>query len=865
MLKIERFTCENLPSGCVTDEKSPRFSFAVSSEREGATLKNARLRVGSWSVDTTEQIGIAYAGKALQPFTVYEASLEVSDDACSTARCSLTFETGRMDTPWQGTWITDGTYRFTEKKTSPVPLTFRKTFAVGKEIRSARIYATAIGIYELELNGRKVGNQYFAPGFTAYRRNLQYQTYDVTDMLCDENTLTAVVGGGWAVGAYGFTRKNRITAPRQALLLELRVTYADGSIQVFGTDESWLVTRDGAYRYADVYDGEVYDATVDMDTIPWVLAAPEKLRIHPNIRAAYGAPVIAHERMTPVGCQQRPDGTLIYDFGQNFAGVVELKINGRAGQVITVHHAELLHPDGTLNRAFLRTAKAAAVYTCKAGLQTYSPRLTYMGFRYISIQGIDAADVEVAALALYSDLREIGGFACSNPLLNRLQQNILWSSKSNFVDIPTDCPQRDERMGWTGDIALFSPVACHNFDMSRFLHKWMEDLKVEQSATGGVPNTVPRQGFGFPETMPLMAVDWWDDACILVPWNEYCARGDTEILRRFYPGMTRYMKACLFWAGLFSFGKKRYLWDTPGVFHFGDWVAPDVPRMSQWQSRAKWTATASMKSSAGLLSRIARILDQQEDADYYAAIGDKIADAYCALLTDGKGKLLNEFQTAYVLPLCLDIFPAGEVRAAAADNLEALVRRNDYCIGTGFPGTPFILFALADNGHPDAAYRMLLNTKCPSWLYEVRQGATTIWERWDGLDEAGKCPIGDDGTDIMISYNHYASGAVGDFLYRRVAGMEATAPGYRTFRVRPCPGGDLQWASTWVETPYGSASARWSLEGDHFAVDVTVPMGTECALQMPDGGQEMLASGIHHRTCRLPSKCSNSFENRKES
>ena len=802
MLNVKRFACENLEMHCVTDEKAPRFSFTAESDRPGAVIQNAKLRMGSWEYNTREQIAVAYQGPALKPFTTYTAQLEIVDDAGECATASVAVETGRMDTPWTAKWITDGSYHFTEKKVSPVPMMFKKGLKVTKKVASARVYATAVGIYELELNGKKVGDQYFAPGFTSYKHQLQYQTYDVTDMLEEENCLTAVVGGGWAIGAFVFTRVNRVTADRQALLLELRITYEDGTVDVIGTDESWQVTRQSSYRYGDWYDGEVYDATVAPENIQWHNAAVEKMKISPKIEAAYGAPVIAHELLRPVACSRVGDA-LIYDFGQNFAGVVDLQIRCRHGQVVTVKHAELLNPDGTLNVKFLRTAKATVVYTCRDGLQRYSPKLTYMGFRYVSVEGINQEDIEVSARVLYSDVPQTGDFECSNEMINRLQKNILWSSKSNFVDIPTDCPQRDERMGWTGDIAVFSPTACYNFDMSRFLYKWMRDLRAEQLPTGGVPNTIPLQGFGFPATMPVMAVAWWDDACVLVPWNEYLARGDVQILRDFYPGMKKYIKACCFWAGLFSFGKHRYIWNVPSMLCFGDWVAPDVPMMSQWQARGKWTGTASLKNCAGIVAKIAAILGYEQDAQYYQQLSQKTADAYCSVLTDGNGKLLEEFQTAYVLPLYLDMFPDERTKAKAAWNLASLVKNNDYCIGTGFPGTPYILFALADNGHADTAYNMLLNTKCPSWLYQVKMGATTVWERWDGLDEKGECPIGDDGTDIMISYNHYASGAVGDFLYRRVAGIEALEPGYREFKVQPVLGGEITWAKSHVQTPYG--------------------------------------------------------------
>ena len=848
MLKITRFSVEQLTGGCVTDNPNPRFSFALESDRSNVTLRTARLSLNGWSVETDSQIAVPYAGPALLPFTVYTALVTAVDDAGESASAEVSFETGRMGTPWAAQWISDSAYFFTEKKVSPIPMTFRRRIQVTKPVASARIYATALGIYDLYINGERVGDRYFAPGFTSYKSWLQYQTYDVGRLLEGDDTLTVVVAGGWAVGSFVFTRINRHDADRQALLLELRIIYEDGTIQTIGTDGEWQVTEQGPVRMADIYDGETYDATVDPNTVTWNRAAPEKLRVAPTILADYGAPVKAHEVFRPVSCT--PIGNaLIYDFGQNFAGVVKLRLKGKSGQVITVRHAEILKPDGSLHLDFLRSAKATATYICRDGQQEYSPTLTYMGFRYVSVEGIKPEDLEISAMALYSDLETIGSFSCSNELLNRLQSNIVWGAKSNLVDIPTDCPQRDERMGWTGDIAVFSPTACYNFNMSRFLEKWLQDVKAEQYPGGGIPNTVPAQGYGFPTTMPPMAVDWWDDACVLVPWAEYQARGDIELLRKLYPVMKKYVKACEFWAGLMSFGKHRYIWNTPAVLHFGDWVAPDVPKMSQWQSRAKWTATASLQNTSAHLARIAELLDEQADAAYYRELSDKVADAYCSVFTDGNGKLLEEFQTAYVLPLYLGMFPTPKIRAKAAENLSKLVERNDYCIGTGFPGTPYILFALADNGYADTAYRMLLNTKCPSWLYEVQSGATTIWERWDGLDENGECPIGDDGTDTMISYNHYASGAVGDFLYRRVAGIEPMEPGYKTFLVKPLPGGGLTRAEGGVNTPYGTVSASWKLEGEQFTVCIQVPVGTVCRLILPDGTEKSYGSGCYTASC----------------
>ena len=854
MVKITRFTCENLKKGCVTDEKKPSFSFAISSDVEGVELKTARLSVNEWIVNTEEQISIAYEGEELNPFSEYTATLHVTATNGDETTAEIAFETGRMGNLWQAKWISDAEYLFNTPKVSPRPMTFRKMFSLRKKVVSAKIYATAMGIYELMLNGEKVGNQYFAPGFTSYASYLQYQTYDVTKQLSQgkDHTLVAVVSGGWAVGSFVFTRKNKISADRQALLLELRIRYEDGSEEILKTDQGWDVTEEGNYLMADLYDGETYDATVDPKHINWRPAREEKLRISPKIIAAYGVPVIAQEEMHPISWQQLGE-EIIYDFGQNFAGVVQLTIQGKAGQVITVKHAEILNPNGTLNTVFLRSAKACATYVCRDGAQSYSPRFTYMGFRYISITGIKKEEIVVSAKAVYSELETIGEFRCSDERINRLQENIRWSAKSNFVEIPTDCPQRDERMGWTGDIALFAPTACYNFEMTRFLDKWLKDVMAEQLLTGGIPNTVPAQGYGFPATMPVMAVDFWGDACVLVPWALYLASGDKKILERFYPMMKKYVNACKGWASLLSVGRRRYIWHTPSVLHFGDWVAPDVSQMSQWQKRSKWTATASLCHTSKTLSKIAKILDKNADAQRYLELSQHVAEAYCSVFMDIHGKLKEEFQTAYVLPLYFGMLQ-GDMKRKAAENLAELVKKSNYCIGTGFPGTPYILFVLADNGFEDVAYRMLFNEKCPSWLYEVKVGATTIWERWDGLNEKGICPIGEDGTDAMISYNHYASGAVGDFFYRRILGVEPIRAGYKRFRIKPVPGGGLTHANGTLETPYGKIKSGWKIEGKEFQCEIEVPVGTFCELTLPNGSMQILSGGVHHATCEIEKK-----------
>ncbi len=825
MLRIERIFIDGTDEELLTDNPTPTIAFTLASDREETVLRRARVQVGAWQTETVEQGNIVYQGEKLSPFSRYEVTLEAEDNHGERAKKSVSFRTGRMGTPWRASWITDGDYRFTAKKTSPVPITFRKVFRFDKEVRSCVLYATALGIYDLFLDGKKVGDRYFAPGFTSYSSQLQYQTYDVSKQIKRGSELRAVVAGGWAVGAFVFTRKNRITANRQALLLEGRVIFADGSEETFGTDESWQVSREGALRFAEFYDGEIYDARREITE--WRLAQKERVKIQPKLLADYGAPVRAHERFSPIHCR-RIGEELIYDFGQNFAGVVHLTLNGAEGQRITVRHAEVLQKDGRLNTSFLRSAKCELIYICREGAQEYTPSMTYMGFRYVSVQGIAEERLKIEGVALYSDLQLNGAFSCSDERLNRLQENIVWSGKSNFVDIPTDCPQRDERMGWTGDIALFAPTACYNFRMTRFFEKWLKDLAAEQGKGGGIPNTVPKQGYGFPATMPQKAVAFWGDACIYVPYAEYMARGDKQILRRYYPVMKRYLNACLFWAGLFHFGEKKYLWSDPSFLQFGDWVAPDVEKMSAWQKRSKYTATAALARAGQLLAEIAEALGKGEDVSFFTSVASGASNAYCKYLTDGKGTLVGEeFQTGYVLPLYFHMFE-GEERTAAVENLVRLLQKNDYRIGTGFPGTPYLLFALADNGREEEAFFTLFNEKCPSWLYEVKLGATTVWERWDGLNEAGECSVGEDGTGGMVSFNHYAFGAVGDFLYRRIAGIQPTSAGYQTFRVQPLVGGGITWVKASVGCAYGEIKVEWTRKGSSLTAKISVPVGARC-------------------------------------
>ncbi len=846
-MRISSLTVDGLASGLVTDE-APRLSFALESEIPGEVLRQATVRVGDWETRTAEQIGIVYEGP-LSPHTDYIVDVTAEGASGEITQARTSFRTGRLGTPWRARWITDASLK-TPKKTSPPPMVFRHRFASSGTVRRAWIEATALGVYELELNGGKVGDAYFAPGFTSYRHHLQYQTYDVTSSLREDNEIVATVAGGWAVGSFTHMRKNRIYADRQALLCEVHVEYEDGRVELIGSGPDWQVTTEGPYRAAEWYDGEVMDATVRLDDAAWQQAEVTSPRGAPRILAQYGPPVRVQETLHPISVTTSPSGEVLYDFGQNFAGVVHARLRGRRGQIVTFRHAEVT-VDGELFVKSLRTAKATATYTCTDGEQTYSPRLTYMGFRYVGVSGIDPGDLELTALVLHSDLPETGEFSCSDERLNDLQNAIRWGGRSNFVDIPTDCPQRDEREGWTGDYAVFASTASFTFDMSRFLDKWLRDVVAEQGRGGGIPMVVPRAGNSF----PVMATACWGDVCILAPWAEYLARGDLGLLRRTYPTMKRFLRAAGWWAGLFSLRPaQRRIWRFP--FHFGDWTAPDTD-VKGWLRRGRWVGTAYFARSAGILAQIADLLGETADAARYRRLEQEIVRAYREVLTDGAGRLKKEFQTAYVLPLHFGM-TAGEESEVMVERLCALIREAGGHLATGFPGTPYILFALSDHDRLEEAYELLLQTSCPSWLYMTESGGTTIWERWDALRPDGTVNIADlgGGSDNesgggMVSFNHYAAGAVGDWLYRRIAGIEPISGGYRTFRVAPRPGGGLTEARARVHTPYGIASSAWTLNEGEFTLDVEVPVSTRATILLPDGTEAVRESGRHRLSCAV--------------
>ena len=817
MLKISRLTVENMETGCVTDNPQPRVSYCLESDRQNVTLKKAVISIGDWKKETDCQIAVPYEGSRLQPFTKYAVRVEAEDDAGERAWASTEFETGRMDTIWSGRWITDGEYRFKEAKISPKTMTFRTRFSCEKEIASARLYVTALGIYELLLNGEKVGQDYFAPGFTSYRNQLQYQTYDVTDMLNDRNELLAVVGGGWAVGSFTYKRRNRVYAKRQALLGELRILYTDGTGETIGTNEEWEVTEEGNYKETEFYNGEVYDATVDLEKISWKKASFEQVKIHPKIMAQYGAPVRAHEEFRPVQITRAKSGMLIYDFGQNFAGVIHAAIRGRQGQKVEFRHAEILM-DGELYTEPLRTAKQEAVYICKDGEQTYSPKMTYMGFRYVGVRGIEEDQLELTALALYSDVEDNGNFSCSNELINQLQNSIRWGAKSNFVDIPTDCPQRDERMGWTGDTQVFSGTACYLADTYAFYRKYLYDLYKEQLIAGGmVPEVVPTFG-------PSKCSCAWGDAACIVPWNVYLFSGDAAILEQQFDSMKAWVDY------IRKVDGEHHGWRHS--FHYGDWLALDRVGAAAGNvygaTDEGYIADIYYAASAELTAKAAAVLGRKEEEKQYREIAEKQWRVVKEEYFTPTGRCAEKTQTGLLLALKYHL---SEDEELTREMLKKLFRESRNKLNTGFVGTSLLCNVLTDNGMTDTAYRLLLNEEYPGWLHEVKLGATTVWERWNSLDEDGKIS-----STGMNSLNHYSYGAILEWMFRHVGGIHLLeeSPGGRRVAICPNVHYDLRRAEAVYDSAVGQYACSWEImEDNRIRIKITIPFGGEGEVRLP--------------------------------
>ncbi len=730
----------------------------------------------------------------------------------------------------------------------PCPM-LRREFKLRPGIQSARLYVTALGVYEVQLNGSVVGDAVFAPGWTSYALRLRYQTFDITSLLQEgNNVIGAILGDGWFRGRLGFHGGRRnIYGDRLALLAQVEIQYQDGTSERITSDVKWRAAP-GPILASDLYDGETYDARLEkagwsepgFDDHDW--AGVRRIeRDFTTLVAPAGPPVRRMEVFSPVAITTSPLGRTIIDFGQNLVGRIRLTVQGQAGQTVTLRHAEVLE-DGELCTRPLRLAKATDRYTLRGeGSETWEPRFTFHGFRYVEVTGWPGQlqDDTIKAVVLYSDMERTGWFECSDPLINRLHENVVWSMRGNFFDIPTDCPQRDERLGWTGDIQVFAPTATFLYDCAGFLTSWLADLSAEQTSDGNVPNFVPNVA----EAVDPPAAAW-GDAAVIVPWVLYQRFGDKEILERHFDSMRAWVDLIARIAG------DGRLWNK-GI-QFGDWLDPAAPPDKPGEARtpAFVVASAYFARSADLVGKVAGILGQAKYESYYMALAEQVRKAFNDQYVTPAGWVIGDSATAYALALQFELLANEVQRVHAGKRLAALVRANRYHINTGFVGTPLICDALFTVGEHETAFRLLTQRDCPSWLYPVIMGATTIWERWDSLLPDGSVNPGE-----MTSFNHYALGAVADWLHRSVAGLAPAAPGYRVLDIQPRPGGGLTYARARHTTPYGTAESSWKIDDGAITIEASVPPNTTARVTLPgnNGKTFEVGSGKHRWSYPYPS------------
>lgn len=830
------------------DVKKPRFSWQLISNAQNVLQMAYEIRVADspknlgiksaqiWNSGQTESdksVNVEYGGPALESMERAYWQVRVWDNngKVSTWSEPAFWETGILRPElWTASWITLPN-EVNTKNSKPAHY-YRNEFSVNKKVSMARVYVTSLGLYELYLNGKKVGDELFTPGWTSYNKRLQYQTYDITSMLKEENAIGAIVGDGWFRGTIA---RDLCYGDKLALLLQLQIFYADGTSEIITTDKSWK-TNVGAILESDIFNGEVYDARLEktgwsntgFDEGKWENAA---VLDHSKdvLIAQKGVPVKAIEELKPQKIITTPKGETVFDMGQNMVGWVRLKVKGEKGDSITLKFAEVLDKDGNFYMENLRAAKCTDVYILKGeGEEIWEPKFTFHGFQFVKLEGLTKAPKldQITGVVIHSDMNSTGSFSCSDSMINQLQHNIQWGQKGNFLDVPTDCPQRDERLGWTGDAQVFAPTATFNFDVAAFYTKWLKDLAVDQLADGKVPDVIPdvRNGRGGSTA--------WSDAALIVPWTMYLTYGDKRILEEQYASMKGWMEYMTGRAG------DNYLWTNDG--HYGDWLAFASNRSDYTGATTEkdLIATAYYKYSSGLLAEIAEILGKDADAEKYATLSDNIKKAFIQEFVTPAGRLVSNTQTAYSLAIAFNLLPKDLV-PSAAKYLADDVRKMGH-LTTGFVGTPLLCKTLSNQGYEDLAFMLLNRKEYPSWLYPVTQGATTIWERWDGQK-----PDGTFQNPGMNSFNHYAYGAIGEWLYTYVAGIKIDEqnPGYKHFFLNPHPGGGLTNASAEFNSMYGKIKSAWKIKAGNFVYDVEVPANTTATVILPNSERKELGSG----------------------
>ena len=707
----------------------------------------------------------------------------------------------------------------------PNSFTAAKRFTLERWPVRATLSATALGLYEASLNGKKVGEDYLAPFWTAYEHVLHVQTYDVTALLQEENELSLKVGKGWYRGTVGFYGKNSWYGKESAVACELTLTFDDGSTRIISTASDWELS-DNEILDSELFDGETQDFTRERVLYPAkIVPCGGTLVAQPN------EPVGEIYRLAPKAVFKTPKGETVLDFGENISGFVRVTLNGVRGQKVVLRHAEVLDREGNFYTANLRRAKAADSYILSGGVQTLRPHFTFHGFRYAAVEGVDPAECTFEAVSLSSRLRETGRIESSDAALNALADNIKRSQRDNFLDVPTDCPQRDERCGWTADANVFAETAAYNYDVRRFFRKWLRDLCLEQRADGSIPYVVPDVS-GRAGTAAL-----WADAVTMVPFMMYTMYGDLAFLEECYPAMRKYAEKVLsqMQGGLIVQG-----------FQYGDWLALDrdelMPATGPGSTDSYFVANVFFQHSLCILRDTAALLGREAEAGEYRALQEGHLSALRREYFTATGRMVSETQTALTLALYFHIAP-DEFRTDLAARLAANLERHGNHLTTGFAGTPYLLFALSENGYHDRAAALLLDHGYPGWLYAVDRGATTVWERWNGIR-----PDGSFSDPSMNSFNHYAYGSVGAFLYRGIAGIAPLEPGFARIALTPRLSKGLPHFAASFESPHGLIRCGYTAKGEEATIEVTVPEGVTAELTLPNGERHTLEGGAYSFT-----------------
>lgn len=844
-LAVYHLSCEYKTEPLGVDTPQPRLSWKIKAEGSDVLQSAYSIRVATdqkfsssgtvWKtgkVSSGESTLVTYEGKQLVPGKRYYWQVRIWDNkgkASGWSRISY-WETGLMNPAgWKAKWIEleADTLRY-----APSPH-FRKEFSLARSVLKARVYVTSHGFFELYINGRKAGDEVLTPGWTSYGKRLQYRVYDVTSMLkSGPNCVGAVLGDGWYRGTLAWGDNFAIYGKRLGLLMQMRITLADGSEYTVMTDGSWKGIVDGAIRMNDIYNGEAYDARKKLtgwnqpgyDDSKWQNVMTGNYP-YDNLIASEGSPIRKTGEIKPVRIFRTPKGDLVADMGQNMVGWIRLKVSGEKGSTILLHHAEVLDKYGEFYTTNLRSAKCELKYTLAGvGTEEYEPRFTFMGFRFVKVEGFpgELTPDNITGIVVHSDMKKTGNFESSEPLLNQLQHNIVWGQKGNFVDVPTDCPQRDERLGWTGDAQAFCRTAAFNFDVAPFFTKWLKDVLADQRPGGEVPHVVPDvlnpQG-----SVNISTSAGWGDVVVIAPWTMYTVYGDKRLLEKQYPGMKAWVEYIRNKAG------DSFVWKGGSVY--GDWLFYHPPVNNHPEpdgyTEHDFIATAFYAYSAQLLAKAARELGKTEDEIFYNDLVAKIKTAFNHEYVTPAGRVGTNSQTSYVLALMFDLLPES-LRQKAAGFLVADIKSRNNHISSGFLGTPYLCHVLTRFGYTDVAYDLLLQETYPSWLYPVKMGATTIWERWDG--QKPDSTFQDPG---MNSFNHYAYGAIGDWMYRVSAGLEAASPGYRQLLIQPHPTKKLDRAHASFESLYGTIESGWERKEGKVFVKIRIPANTTATVVLP--------------------------------